>query len=188
MKKEVIFFYFYFYYYSFFVKTTFFEEKKMKEEYKGYKKPTHKRRELPLRKKIPTMENNIYKIVIKSLWNRSLQRNMKTTEGPNLSKVSIHTSKHRTILLAPKTQKIAQTPASPKKWPFSPRGGLRRNSTIIALAYVMSNHDGKCLEERILDWTCKLTTSKNMVRVFLYFSTKNTNRKVQQTRATSSFL
>ena len=79
------------------------------------------------------MHNSAYRIVTKGLRNRSHEKTWKQTRD----QISIgYFSKPRDTLpfCSPhKTQIIAHTPASHKRQPFSPKGELRRNSSIITL-------------------------------------------------------
>lgn len=163
------------------IRTTFFE-KKFEKKWKStrvYKKTRPQKRGVPSTG-TPTMQNNTYRIVIKSLRNWSPQRNMNTNERPSLTSVPLHTSKNPTIALSSYSPQNSIHPCTPERGTLLPTRQVEKRlldqSTNIS---VPSNHNAKRLEKRIPSWTSKLTMPKNMVQIFLCLLTKY-NKNDQQ--------
>lgn len=106
------------------------------------------------------MQNNGYRIIKKGLQNRNPHKNMKANKRPKFTRIPFHHSKHPATPHPHKTHKIAHTPASHKKQPFS-------SPNLMSLC---RTKETKRQEEKV---PTKLANSQ-VVQIFLHLSTKDT--------------
>ena len=123
----------------------------------------------PTKGRIPTQKDVCWRIITKNLQHRSPKRDMKSHQGPHLTRVLFLSSKNFVIPLPPHIPHNCTHPSKPQKTTLSPKAGWRRNSSTVAQMslppMLTLNSCKKELQTVFVSWQ----SQKKMIHVLFHF-------------------